>query len=112
MISMEAPAPLRVGTRGVLHPKKGPPSKFVVSALVPDRVYEDTTLLPGARLVFRHEATERDGRTEVVATATVAGPAAFLWAAILRKDISTGLQRDLDALVGILETTSPAETAV
>lgn len=64
MISMNAPTPLHVGTRGVPRTKKAPPSKFVVSALVPDSLYEDTTLLPWARLVMRHEATELDGRTE------------------------------------------------
>lgn len=109
MISMDAPTPLHVGTRGVLRPTKGPPSKFVVTALVPDRLYEDTTLLPGARLVFRHEATERDGRTELIASATVSGPIAFLWAALLRRDISGGLQRDLNALVRLVEATLPAQ---
>lgn len=110
MISMDAPTPLRVGTRGVLRPKKGPTSKFVVTALIPDRLYEDTTLLPGARLVFRHEAAELDGRTRLSATVTVSGPTSYLWAALLRKEISGGLQRDLNTLVRLVETTTPAQS--
>ena len=110
MVSMEAPLPLRVGTRGVVRPRKGPPSRFIVTDLVTDRVYEDTTLLPGARLVFRHEARQYEDRTEVVTAATISGVLARLWERMLRKDIAAHLQSDLDALVEIVEASATANT--
>jgi uncharacterized membrane protein len=103
VVSMRVDGPVRLGARGVTVPKKGPKARFVVSDLIDGRIYEDTTSLPGAKLVFRHEAHEESGTTRIVAYATVSGPLAFLWTRIVGPNIRADIQGDLDRLVKIVE---------
>lgn len=99
--------PFVTGATGVLKPKGGPKTTFVVSALVPDREFTDVSTLLGARLTFRH-LVERtaEGMTRVDVTVTLGGPLARVWNLILGKGISTSLQRDLDQLKAAAEAAS------
>ncbi|WP_037604286.1 SRPBCC family protein [Streptacidiphilus rugosus] len=100
--------PFAVGGTGVLKPKGGPKTKFVISALS-DRVFTDVSLLMGARLTFHHEVEARtDGGSEVAVTVTLGGPLARLWNVILGKCIAQSLQRDLDALARAAEQATAA----
>ncbi|GAA1976932.1 SRPBCC family protein [Catenulispora subtropica] len=86
------------GATGVLKPKGGPKTKFVVEKL-DDKEFTDVSLLLGARLTFRHlVAAEADGTTAVEVAVTLAGPMARVWNLILGKGIAETLQRDLDSL--------------
>jgi hypothetical protein len=103
--------PFTAGSTGVLKPKGGPKTKFVITELT-DQVFTDVSLLMGARLTFHHTvAPTADGGTEVSVTVTLTGPLARLWNAILGKGIATSLDRDLAALVRTAEGDRAEHTA-
>ncbi|WP_055525382.1 SRPBCC family protein [Streptomyces graminilatus] len=94
------------GATGVLKPKGGPRTKFVVAELTDDR-FIDVSSLAGARLTFSHfvESTP-EGGTKVRVTVTLAGPLSRLWNLILGKGIKETLQRDLESLKAVAEASS------
>lgn len=95
--------PVRTGTRGVLKPKGGPKVKFVVTACDPDREYTDTSLLPGARLVFQHTVEPTPTGSELRVRVSMEGPLGRLWAKVLGGGFRDSAQADLDRLVGLVE---------
>lgn len=98
--------PFATGTTGVLKPKGGPRVKFVIESLVPDREFVDVSLLPGARLTFRHAVESMpDAGCRVDVTVTMAGVLGRLWGLILGSGFRTNLQPDLDRLVAMVEST-------
>lgn len=95
----------RTGATGVLKPKGGPATRFVITSLVPGREFTDVSLLIGAKLTFEHRVTEEpDGRTTVSVHVTIAGPLAFLWNAVLGKGIAESLGADLSRLEAAART--------
>ncbi|PZS03330.1 MAG: hypothetical protein DLM56_09545 [Pseudonocardiales bacterium] len=95
--------PVAVGTRGVLKPKGGPRVKFVISVCTPAQEYTDTTLLPGARLVFAHTVQADEQGSELRVRVTMRGPLAWLWAKIMGGGFRDSAQADLDRLVELVE---------
>jgi hypothetical protein len=95
--------PVAVGTRGVLKPKGGPRAKFVITACTPGREYTDTTLLPGARLVFEHTVQLTEGGSDLSVLVTITGPLALLWARVMGGGFRDSAQTDLDRLVRLVE---------
>jgi hypothetical protein len=96
--------PVRVGTRGVLKPKGGPKVRFVVSACEPGREYTDTSLLPGARLVFRHLVEPTQSGSDLRVRVWMEGPLAGLWAKVMGASFRESAQADLDRLVAVVES--------
>ncbi|MBU3062049.1 hypothetical protein KO481_11000 [Nocardia sp. NEAU-G5] len=94
--------PFAQGATGVLKPKGGPKTRFVVTTLT-DTEFVDSSRLLGARLIFAHEITTEDGRTTVKVRITMEGPLRGLWTMIMGKDLAASLQRDVDALVTAAE---------
>jgi hypothetical protein len=92
--------PFVTGSTGVLKPKGGPKTKFVI-AKVSDDEFTDVSRLVGARLTFRHLVAVVPEGTEVRVAVSLTGPLAFLWNAILGKGIKESLQRDLEALAAV-----------
>ncbi|KUL37649.1 SRPBCC family protein [Actinoplanes awajinensis] len=91
--------PFQTGATGVLKPKGGPKTRFVVASLIPGREFVDVSLLAGARLTFHHETgAAPGGRTTVTVRVTLEGPLAFFWNLVLGKDIAAGLAGDLARL--------------
>lgn len=108
--------PFVTGSTGVLKPKGGPKTKFVISEVSGER-FTDVSRLLGARLTFDHRIRRMaeggadgsgEGGCEVEVTVTLAGPMAFLWNQILGKGIKSTLQRDLEALKGAAEAGAEA----
>ncbi|MEU0217046.1 SRPBCC family protein [Streptomyces sp. NPDC006265] len=98
--------PFKAGSTGVLKPKGGPKTKFVIAELADDR-FVDVSRLAGARMTFSHFVEETpDGGTKVQVTVTLAGPLSHLWNLILGKGIKATLQRDLDSLKAVAEALS------
>lgn len=94
------------GGTGVLKPKGGPKTRFVITTLT-DREFTDVSLLPGAKLTFRHLVDVTGaGETVVEVTASLAGPMAWLWKKILGNDIAATLQGDLDGLKAAAEAST------
>lgn len=105
--------PFATGSAGVLKPKGGPKTKFVIARLTAEE-FTDVSRLLGARLTFRHLVSTGPEGTGVQVTVTLTGPLAFLWNAILGKGIAATLQRDLEALAAVAEANpvAPADAAV
>lgn len=102
--------PVRLGARGKLKPKGGPTSRFEVTELVEGRTFADTTMLPGARLTFRHHADPVETGAAVEVTVTVAGPLSRLWARILGPAATReGVEHDLARLVALITDGSVSE---
>ena len=98
--------PFATGSTGVLKPKGGPRTKFVIAELS-DSEFTDVSLLLGARLTFHHLiGATPDGGSEVRVAVTLAGPLARVWNLILGKGIKESLQRDLEALQAVAESGS------
>jgi hypothetical protein len=101
--------PFATGSTGRLKPKGGPPVKFVLSSVVPDREFVDTSLLPGARLVFRHAVEPLpDGGCTVRVDVSMNGPLGRVWKALLGKGFRASAQPDLDRLAIAAETLGSA----
>jgi hypothetical protein len=99
------------GATGVLKPKGGPKTKFVVEKL-DEGEFTDVSLLLGARLTFRHLVrVEVDGTTSVEVSVTLAGPLARVWNLVLGKGIGRTLQRDRGSLKAAAEAGGRAEAA-
>jgi hypothetical protein len=97
--------PFQTGATGVLKPKGGPKTRFVVTSVVPGREFTDVSLLIGARLTFQHlVAAGDDGRITISVRVTLGGPLAFFWNAVLGKDIAAGLSDDLTRLEAAART--------
>jgi hypothetical protein len=89
--------PFATGSTGVLKPRGGPKTKFVI-AKVSEEEFTDVSHLLGARLTFRHVVAVVPEGTRVRVAVSLTGPLTFLWNAILGKGIKESLQRDLEAL--------------
>ncbi|WP_060884754.1 SRPBCC family protein [Streptomyces caniscabiei] len=98
--------PFEAGSTGVLKPKGGPRTKFVIAELTDDR-FVDVSRLAGARMTFSHFVEEtRGGGTKVQVTVTLSGPLSHLWNLILGNGIKATLQQDLDSLKAVAEASS------
>ncbi|BDZ46822.1 SRPBCC family protein [Naasia aerilata] len=95
--------PVRVGTRGVLKPKGGPKVRFFVSACEPGREYTDTSLLPGARLLFQHLVEPTPSGSALRVRVWVEGPLGRIWAKVMGGGFRQTAQADLDRLVALVE---------
>lgn len=101
--------PFQTGATGALKPKGGPTTRFVITSLIPGREFTDVSRLIGARLTFQHlVSVEPAGLTTVSVRVTISGPLAFLWNAMLGKDIANGLHADLTRLEAAARTAGAA----
>ena len=101
--------PFVTGSRGRLKPKGGPPVRFVLTSVVPDHEFVDTSLLPGARLVFAHTITPVVGQgCQVRVDVSMNGPLAMVWNALLGKGFRARAQTDLEQLAAVAERGRPA----
>ncbi|WP_433591507.1 SRPBCC family protein [Nocardia sp. CA-145437] len=94
--------PFVQGATGVLKPKGGPKTTFVITKLT-DSEFIDTSKLLGARLIFAHEVATVAGATTVTVRVTMEGPLRALWIKIMGSGLRESLQRDVDALVAAAE---------
>ncbi|MFD9615091.1 SRPBCC family protein [Streptomyces sp. NPDC059083] len=90
------------GATGVIKPKGGPKTKFVVTKLT-DTEFIDSSKLIGARLIFAHEVTTDGERTTVQVRITMEGPLRGLWNKIMGGNLAKSLQGDVEALVAAAE---------
>jgi hypothetical protein len=100
--------PVRTGAEGVLKPKGGPRTRFIVSACTPGREYTDTARFPGARLVFQHLVTPVVDGVELSVLATMHGPLAPVWAVIMGGGFRDAVPADLERLIALVEAEQPA----
>ncbi|MVU81146.1 hypothetical protein GPX89_28360 [Nocardia sp. ET3-3] len=94
--------PFEQGATGVIKPKGGPKTKFVVTKLT-DTEFIDSSKLIGARLIFAHHVVTDGERTTVTVRISMEGPLRALWTKILGGDLAASVQADVDALVAAAE---------
>ena len=96
--------PFAAGSTGILKPKGGPKTRFVIERLVADSELVDSSRLPGARLTFAHQITpDPRGGCTIDVTISMRGPLRWLWARILGGGFKESAQPDLDRLVEAVE---------
>ena len=97
--------PFAEGSAGVLKPRGGPRTKFVIERLVPDEVLVDVSHLFGARLAFSQRVTadRADGGTSIDVPISLEGPLGWLWSRVLDEGFRATAQPDLDRLAQVVE---------
>lgn len=93
---------VREGARGRLKPKTGPKSRFVVSEFVPGAVFADTTLLPGAKVTFRHEVSPEGNGARLDVRVSITGVLARLWRRLAFNDAQERVDEDAARLAALL----------
>ncbi|MFV0429815.1 MAG: SRPBCC family protein [Arachnia sp.] len=96
--------PAKIGAQGRMRPASGPVTTFTVTAFEPERVFTNTSSLPGGKLVFEHLVTPIPGGASVEVTVRVDGLLASVWQRFLGRGLGnaarssvTGLLTHLDA---------------
>lgn len=91
-----------VGATGTSRTAEGREARFRVTEVEDGRAYADTTEFEDAELTVRHVAEPEGEGSRLEITASVDGPEQEELAFELG-DLSESLQRDLDALIALLE---------
>jgi len=94
--------PFALGAKGMLKVAGEDPRPFEVTALVPGRLYADTTILDGARMQVSHEALPLGSGSRLELVATLEGERAQHYANEFA-GIADALAGDLGRLVQLLE---------
>ncbi|GGN42550.1 hypothetical protein FHR83_007204 [Actinoplanes campanulatus] len=94
--------PLRAGARGVMKTRAGQETPFLVSDLVPGRVFQDTVPFDGADLTVRHESLPDGTGSRLELRARLDGPRAAEVAAELA-GLDEVLAGDLAGLIALVE---------
>jgi hypothetical protein len=90
--------PFEVGTKGRSKPPGMPSGSFRLVAVEPDNLFASETRLPGAQLRFEHMIEARDSGVRITHRATLDGPLARPYSALLRKSIERGLPDAVERL--------------
>jgi hypothetical protein len=93
----------QAGTRGVLKPKGGPSTKFVILEASPQSGFRDRSFLPLTHLDFNHEVRAEGGKTIVVHQAEMRGLLAPLFSRIIGRKIEKGMPEAVARLVRLAE---------
>lgn len=94
--------PFALGAKGTLKVGGEDPRPFEVTAMVPGRLYADTTILDDARMEVSHEALPQGSGSRLELVCTLSGPRAQYYAEQF-KGIGEALAGDLGRLVALLE---------
>lgn len=94
--------PFALGARGELKVRGEAPRPFEVTAVVPGRLYADTTVLDGARMTVSHEALPLGSGSALEIVCTIEGERAQHYADEFA-GIGDALQGDVNRLVELLE---------
>ncbi|TDC50193.1 hypothetical protein E1212_15855 [Jiangella ureilytica] len=96
--------PVAAGARGVLKPKGGPRTRFLVAEHERDRVYTDVSRVPGATLTFRHAVAPSPAGSELTVRVWLDGPMSWLWARTAFRGFRHSVPSDLDRLIALVES--------
>lgn len=95
--------PARLGARGQMRPASGPAATFSITTFEQDRVFTNTSSLPGAKLIFEHRVTPTAERATVEVTVGVDGFLAPLWHRMLGKSLRNAAQSSVTGLLDHLD---------
>ncbi|WP_437957082.1 SRPBCC family protein [Sorangium sp. So ce119] len=92
-----------VGSRGVLKPKGGPKSPFVLTEVSPGKNFSDVTKLPFAELHFIHKVEPHGGGSKVTHRIELRGALSGLFAKLMGKNFQRGLPSAVERLASLAE---------
>jgi len=91
------------GTKGVLFPKDGPKSNFLITEVVENRKFVNIAKLPLAKLKFDHEIEKFDQQIKVTHTIYLSGLMAPIFNLIFVRRLGLELQNSVNKLVKTVE---------
>ena len=100
-VSFEGPA--KLGAWGRMHPARGPAMSFSITAFEPDRVFTNTSSMPGARLIFEHIVTPAGEGAGVTVIVHIEGPLEPLWKRIVGRGLAGAARSSVTGLLTYLE---------
>ncbi len=103
VLRVDFAGPMRLGAKGVLWPTKGPRARFTVTVLDEDARLEDTTSLPGARLVFDHRVEAAPQGSQITVSVELRGLAAPVWRRLLASGLRESAVASAQGLVTHLD---------
>lgn len=92
-----------LGAKGVLRPKSGPASSFVVSEYEPTKGYAFTTQLPLCELVVRRQLNERGDGLEFTHEVSFIGPLSSVFGRLLGRRFRIALPGVMENVRSIAE---------
>jgi Polyketide cyclase / dehydrase and lipid transport len=104
--SSELGGPLTAGSSGLIKPKGGPKTRFVVVSAETNRAFHDRSQLPFAQLDFMHRMDVRADCVMVSHRVEMSGPLTFLFNQLFGKKIKAGLPLAMANLVAMAEAQS------
>lgn len=91
------------GQTGILKPKGGPASKFVITTCNKNKGFTDVSFLPLAKLSFIHEMKEEHQGIKVTHSIQISGPLAFIFSILIGNKLAKGLPSALQKLATLAE---------
>ncbi|GAB2955484.1 hypothetical protein GCM10027280_49920 [Micromonospora polyrhachis] len=101
-VIFEGPAVL--GSTGRMRPASGPTVSFSVTVADPDRVFTNTSSMPGATLTFEHVVEPAPEGALVTVTIRIDGPLAPLWRRIIGRGIADAARSSVVGLLTYLDS--------
>ena len=91
------------GVDGILYPKKGPKSKFILTEVVQNKKFITTSKLPLTELNFIHEISDLGKERIITHKIQVTGIFSKLFNTLFVKDLSKGLSKTISSLIVLAE---------
>lgn len=89
---------------GILKPKGGPKSKFILLEVVPNKKFTDSSSLPFAKIIFSHEIIEAQNGRVIKHTVEMKGAFSWIFNKILGKTFRRDLPEAVNKLVKMAES--------
>ena len=90
-------------TTGVLKPKNGPKSKFVLKNCVELKSFTTRSSLPFGKMDFEHLILEQNNELEIIHRVEMRGLLTFLFSKVIGKNIEKSLPEAVNKLVELAE---------
>ncbi len=90
---------MKLGSKISFRPKGGPTVELEIVEFVEKKKFTDLTRFPLARMYGAHEFLVTGNMTEIRTTMSIEGPLAFIWKAIVARNIVKDLPKQTSALI-------------
>lgn len=102
----ELHGPFQTGTFGMIKPRGGPKTKFVMLRAVTNQSFHDRSYLPLAQLDFIHSIEQQADHVTVTHRVEMTGALTFFFNGLFGTKIKKGLPQAVKALVAMAEVRS------
>jgi hypothetical protein len=105
VISAVGKGPFEKGMKGVLKPKGGPKTRFVLTEVTALQSFTSKSRLPLGSLQVAHSLRITSAGLEVSHSATIKGPLTFLFSRIIGAKLAASQPQAIEQLVALAEAT-------